>query len=86
MWLFLPFFFFFFYFYYYYYYLLFISHYKPSINIFKKIVAFDKFIDRNETKINLSSCSRIEKSSYYHKSEISEDGNYLASINKDGLL
>jgi len=51
----------------------------------------DKFLDRNKTITDVSGYSRIAKSSYYHKSEIvqlvwSDDGNYLASIDKDGCF
>jgi len=65
--------------------------YIPSIHIFKKVIALDKFLDRKKTITDLSGYSRIAKSSYYHKSEIvqltwSEDGNYLASIDKNGCF
>jgi len=67
------------------------SHYIPSIHIFKEITALDKFLNRNKTITDLSGFSRIAKSSYYHKSEIiylswSYDGNYLASIDRNGTF
>ncbi|ORX76316.1 hypothetical protein BCR32DRAFT_271350 [Anaeromyces robustus] len=66
-------------------------HYIPSIHIFKEVVALEQFINRDKTICDLSGYSRIAQSSDYHKSEIiylnwSDEGDYLVSIDKNGVL